>query len=149
VVFDRVDIGIQSVLSASLATPTLRLYNVSRHGVQCPEVPGVSPFDSPVCATALLAAHNADDVQYLFDDDFDSFAVLNSGAGTLLGLFGSNKEGFVEMGYDHTVPAGTTSYIRIDFDQDILNGLLGGSLGNVVSGLVNGLLLGDHFFEVD
>src|SRR5690606_34362007 len=56
---------------------------------------------------------------------------------------------YVELGYDHTVTAGTTSYIRIDFDETILEGLLGGSLGNVVSGLVNGLILGDHFFEVD
>src|SRR5690606_15603692 len=107
-----------------------------------------SPFDSPVCADLLVDAENADDIDNLFDTDFDSFATLNSGAGTLLGL-GGQFAGFVELGYDHIVSAGTTSYIRIDFDEDILTGLLGGSLGNVVTGLLNGLALGDHFFEVE
>jgi len=147
-VFDRVKIGIQSTVALGVATPPMRLYNVKRISEDCPEIETPSPFDSPVCAGLLIAAENADDIDNLFDTDFDSFATLNSGAGTLLGL-GGQFEGFVELGYDHTVPAGTTSYIRIDFDEDILTGLLGGSLGNVVTGLLNGLALGDHFFEVE
>jgi adhesin/invasin len=147
-IFDRVKIGVSSTVALGVATPPIRLYNVKRISDDCPEIENPSPFVSPVCADMLVDAENADDIDNLFDTDFDSFATLNSGAQGLLGL-GGKYAGFVELGYSQTVPAGTTSYIRIDFDQDILNALVGGSLGNVVTGLLNNLLLGDHFFEVE
>ena len=146
--FDRVDIGAESLVSLNVAAEPLRVYSVERYGDDCPLVIGESPFESPICAAELIDAKNADDIQNLFDGDFDSFATLNSGAGVLLGL-GNKYEGFVELGYDHDVPAGTTSYIRIDFEDGVLENLVGGSLGNIVSGLLDGLILGDHFFEVD
>src|SRR5690606_3373533 len=40
------------------------------------------------------------------------------------------------------------TYIRIDYDVEVLNALLAGSLGNTVGGLVNGLLLGEHYFDI-
>src|SRR5690625_5188410 len=145
--FDRVDIGAESLVSLNVAAEPLRVYSVARSGDDCPLVIGVPPIESPICAAVLIDAQNADDIQNLFDGDFDSFATLNSGAGSLLGI--NQLEGFVELGYDHDVPAGTTSYIRIDFEETILEKLVGGSLGNIVSGLLDGLILGDHFFEVD
>lgn len=145
--FDRVNIEVASVLNLSV-TPALRLYDVKRVSSTCPELSSESPFIQPVCATKLLGASNADDLDNLFDDNFDSYATLNSGAGLLLGL-GDQHTGYVELGYPATVPAYTTSYVRIDFDEELLNDLLGGSLGNLVSGLVNGLVLGNHYFEVE
>ena len=146
--FDRVDIGAESIVSVNVAAEPLRVYSVKRFGTTCPETKEESPFVVPSCASILIDAQNANDLQNLFDDDFGSYATLNSGAGILLGL-GNKHEGFVELGYNHMVPAGTTSYIRVDFEDSLLEKLLGGSLGNVVSGLVNGLVLGDHFFEVE
>lgn len=147
-IFDRVEIGAASIASVNVATEPLRLYSVERYGDTCPLTKTPFPFEVPSCSTTLVDAHNADNVQNLFDDDFDSYATLKSGAGFLLGL-GDKYEGFVELGYDHDVPAGTTSYIRIDFEDGVLENLVGGSLGNIVSGLLDGLILGDHFFEVD
>lgn len=146
--FDRVDIGAESIVSVNVATEPLRVYKVERYGDDCPLSVTRSPFQSPSCSTTLLDAHNADNVQNLFDSDFDSYATLKSGAGVLLGL-GNKYEGFVELGYDQPVAANTTSYIRIDFEQGILDALVSGSLGNIVSGLLDGLALGDHFFEVE
>lgn len=146
--FDRVDIGAESIVSLNVAAEPLRIYSVVRYGVTCPEPFETSPFVVPECATMLIDAQNADDIQNLFDDNYATFATLNSGAGTLLGL-GNKFEGFVELGYDHDVPAGTTSYIRIEMEGTLLEKLVGGSLGNVVSGLLNNLVLGDHYFEVD
>lgn len=146
--FDRVDIGAESIASVNVATEPLRVYKVERYGDDCPLSITRSPFQSPSCTTTLLDAHNADNVQNLFDSDFDSYATLKSGAGVLLGL-GNKYQGFVELGYDQPVAANTTSYIRIDFDQGILDALVSGSLGNVVSGLLDGLVLGNHFFEVE
>lgn len=145
--FDRVDIGIESIVSLNIDAEPLRVYEVSRYGDTCPIVFTPSPFEVPSCATRLIDSHNADEVQNLFDDDFDSYATLNSGAGFLLGL--NKYEGYVEMGYNQTMNAGTTSYVRIDFDETILQALISGSLGNIVTGLLDGLILGDHYFEVE
>lgn len=147
-IFDRVDIGIESLASININAEPLRVYNVSRYGTACPIVNTPSPFEVSSCASRLVDSHNADEVQNLFDDNFDSYATLKSGAGFLLGL-GNKHEGYLEMGYDQDMAAGVTSYIRIDFEETILKALVSGSLGNIVSGLVDGLVLGDHFFEVD
>lgn len=129
----------------NVATEPLRVYSVKRFGIDCPETIGESPFVTPICADKLVSATNADGVSNLFDADFDSYATLKSGAGTLLGL-GNKYEGYVELGYGATVAAGTTSYIRVDFDPGVLKALVSGSLGNVVSGVLNNLVLGNHFF---
>lgn len=147
-IFDRVEIGAESIASVNVAAEPLRLYSVERYGDTCPLTKTPFPFEVPSCSTTLVDAHNADNVQNLFDDDFDSYATLKSGAGILFGL-GNKFEGYVEMGYEQPVAAGVTSYIRIDFDENILGALLGGSLGNIVSGLLDGIILGDHFFKVE
>lgn len=146
-VYDRVDVVVGSLVNVALS-PALRLYEVKRIGAGCPETTTPSPFENPTCATKLLDASNADDVQNLFDDDFDSYATLKSGAGLLLGL-GNQYEGFVELGFDTPVPADKTAYIRIDYEPTLLNALLGGSLGGALANLVDGLLLGNHYFSVE
>lgn len=147
--FDRVDIGAESVVELNVDAEPLRVYSVKRYGDQCPLTITESPFEnSASCIAELIDSHNADEVQNLFDEDFDSYATLKSGAGFLLGL-GNQYEGYVEMGYAQIMDAGTTSYIRIDFDDGVLGALVSGSLGNVVSGLLDGLALGDHYFKVE
>ncbi|SKB65779.1 conserved repeat domain-containing protein, partial [Sphingobacterium nematocida] len=146
--FDRVDIGMDGLVNADVNTSPLRVFSVKRFGAGCQEVPKAWPLKDPKFATELNGASNVDEVQNLFNEDFDSFATLKSGEQGLLGL-GGNLQGSVELGYTNEIPAGTTSYVRIDFEQGVLDGLLSGSLGNVVTGLVNGLILGNHFFEVE
>ena len=147
-VFDRVDIGAESLVSLNVAAEPLRVYSVKRYGEDCPLTIAESPFEAPSCSTELVDSQNADDVQNLFDDDFDSYATLKSGAGTLLGL-GNKYEGFVEMKYPEPVSAETTSYIRIDFDDGILDALVSGSLGDFAGDLLDNIVLGDHYFEVE
>src|SRR5690606_15725351 len=43
---------------------------------------------------------------------------------------------------------GTSSYIRIGYEEEILSALLAGSLGGAVNDLLNGVALGDHYFNV-
>lgn len=146
-IFDRVEIGAESIASVNVAAEPLRLYSVERYGDSCPLSTTPFPFEVPSCSTTLVDADNADDLQNLFDDDFDSYATLKSGAGTLFGI--NDYEGFVELSYDQSIAAGTTSYIRIDFEESILEGLLSGSLGNIVGGLLDSVLLGNHYFVVE
>ncbi|MDM1396903.1 DUF11 domain-containing protein [Myroides odoratimimus] len=144
--FDRVEISTVTLLNLGV-TPAIRLYNVKRINDVCIDPMTESPFVSSICATELLGSKYVDDISNIFNGNFDSFATINSDAGILLG--GNKRAGFVEVGYDHIVKAGTTSYIRFDYDKGILKGLLGGSLGNIVSGLLNNIVLGDHFFEIE
>lgn len=144
--FDRVEINAFAGINVSV-TPAIRLYGVKRVNASCPVTTGLSPFISPVCATTLIGADNANDINNLFDGDFDSYTTLQSGSGILLGL--GKKEGYVEFGYENSVKANVTSYVRIDFESDKLKALLGGSLGNLATGLLNNLLLGNHYFKVE
>ncbi|KZE74800.1 hypothetical protein AV926_17580 [Myroides marinus] len=145
--YNRVEISAASLVKVG-TTPALRVYNVNRVTSNCPEVKTPNPFIEPVCATTILSHVNTDDVINLIDGNIDTYATLYSDAGYLLGL-GKEANGAVELGYDKVVKAGTTSYIRFDMDQAILDKLIGGSLGNVVTGLLNGLVLGNHYFTVE
>ncbi|MGJ1388424.1 Ig-like domain-containing protein [Sphingobacterium spiritivorum] len=144
--YDRVDIIVGSTLNVAL-TPSVRLYEVKRIGQGCPTTTTPSPFENPVCISSVIDAGNADDINNLFDNDFDSYATLKSGAGLLLGL-GNKYEGFVELGFGQKIAANKTAYIRIDFDEALLNNLLGGSIGGTLASVVNNLVLGNHYFSV-
>ncbi|QIL38957.1 T9SS type B sorting domain-containing protein [Pedobacter sp. HDW13] len=76
----------------------------------------------------------------------NNFATVNSYGGALLGLGSYNGE--LELKYPAAVSAGITSYIRIDFDGDILNRLLGGSLGGLLANVGGTVVLGNHSFEI-
>ncbi|RZA00632.1 MAG: hypothetical protein EOP47_13455, partial [Sphingobacteriaceae bacterium] len=75
----------------------------------------------------------------------NSFASVKSRGGTLgLGKF----SGELELKFDTELPANTTSYVRLDFDPDVLNALLGGNLGGFLANVLGNVVLGDHVFEV-
>src|SRR5690606_19804237 len=147
--YDRVEIGLNTTVGLNLAASTLRIYDVSRSSANCPEPPPTtSPLISPVCANVdIVSSDFVDDAAYATDGNFDSYASIRSGTGILLGL--GNTSGHVEVNFPSAgVPANKTTYIRIDYDEDVLKSLLAGSLGNTVGGLVNGLLLGEHYFDI-
>ncbi|MES2828619.1 MAG: gliding motility-associated C-terminal domain-containing protein [Bacteroidota bacterium] len=75
-----------------------------------------------------------------------TFARVRSSAGAALGI--GSYQGELELKFSATVPAGTTSYIRINgANPDLLNTLLGGNLGNVLSDVVGSVVLGNRYFE--
>ncbi|WBL44160.1 gliding motility-associated C-terminal domain-containing protein [Algoriphagus halophytocola] len=149
VVYDRVSFGLESAVAINTSAP-IRLYGISRISDGCPD-PDVEdpPYLSPVCAEELIDASFADNLANLFDGNFNSFATINSSAG-LLGTGVGAFSGHVTLGYGDgvIVPAGTTSYMRIDTDPALLDALLGGSVGGVLSDLLNTIVLGDHYFTI-
>ncbi|WP_082458604.1 putative Ig domain-containing protein [Pedobacter sp. Leaf216] len=76
----------------------------------------------------------------------NTFATVNSYGGIAVGIGGYSGE--LELKYPTPLLAGVTSYIRIDFDGDILNRLLGGSLGGLLANVGGTVVLGNHSFEV-
>jgi gliding motility-associated-like protein len=78
--------------------------------------------------------------------DNTTFATIRSSGGVAIGI--GSYSGELEIKFPSTLPAGTTSYVRIDFDPDVLNQLLAGNLGGLLANVVGGVALGDHSFEV-
>lgn len=78
--------------------------------------------------------------------DNNSFATVKSYGGALLGL--GKYSGELELKFPTTVPGNKTTFIKIDFDPDVLNALLGGNLGGALADLLGNVVLGDHSFQV-
>ncbi|RZK53343.1 MAG: hypothetical protein EOO87_13125, partial [Pedobacter sp.] len=76
----------------------------------------------------------------------NTFAVVRSYGGLLLG--GGRFSGELELKFPETLPANTTTFVRIDFDPALLNNLLGGNLGSALANLLGNVALGNHYFEV-
>ena len=76
----------------------------------------------------------------------NSFATLNSYGGIAVGI--GAYSGKIELEFPTTVPAGKTTFVRIDFDQDVLNSLVGGNLGSGLADLLGTVVLGNHYFTV-
>ncbi|MCA4805500.1 DUF11 domain-containing protein [Myroides odoratimimus] len=144
--YDRVDIVIESLVKVG-TSPALRVYNVNRYSDNCPLPTTENPFTQSACAVTVVSEDHTDNSANVVDGNFDSYATIHSDPGVILG--GGSYIGHLEMAYDHTVAAGKTSYVRFDFDDTVLDGLLGGSLGNIVTGLLDHLLLGAHYFDID
>jgi gliding motility-associated-like protein len=76
----------------------------------------------------------------------DTYARVRSYGGVLLG--GGQWQGELELKYAATQPAGTTTFIRVDFDADVMNALLGGNLGGLLADVLGTVVLGNHIVEV-
>ncbi|PVW12833.1 Ig-like domain-containing protein [Marixanthomonas spongiae] len=95
--------------------------------------------------------------QVTFEDHVDNaaeatqangnFATLNSYGGIAVGVLSYTGE--LELQFPSTVPANTTTFVRIDFDNDVLNSLLGGSLGNLLADVLGNVILGNHYFDIE
>ena len=146
VVYDRVRFEVGSVVAANILGPPVRLYNVYRISEACPDPEfEQSPFE--VCADTIVGtAEYVDDIQNLVDGNHNSYATIRSDAGLIAGI--SAYSGHVELGFDAVVPAGTTSYVRIGYDNQVLDALVGGSLGTLLGDIVETGLLGRHYFNV-
>ncbi|WP_188508644.1 Ig-like domain-containing protein, partial [Parapedobacter pyrenivorans] len=144
VTYDRIRFEVASLVGVGIASP-VRLYNVYRISDACPD----PDFETPpfeVCADVIGDAENVDDIQNLTDGNHNSYATIRSDAGLVLGI--SAYSGHLELGFGAVVPAGTSSYIRIGYEEEILKSLLAGSIGGLVNGVLNGVALGDHYFNV-
>ncbi len=77
----------------------------------------------------------------------NNFAQLNSYGGIALNI--GYYTGKIELTFPNTIPANTTTYIRIDFENDALNSMLAGNLGSLVADLLGTVALGNHYFNIE
>lgn len=100
---------------------------------------------SYVNANALITSENAINATNatIFDN---SFTTLNSYGGSTVGI--GNYSGKIELEFPSQVPVGKTTYLKLDFDQDILNALIGGNLGSSLANLTGSVSLVNHYFTI-
>src|SRR5690625_2212509 len=154
--FDRIEFRLNSPVGLNLLSAGFRIYDVERFddaaGCKNPEIadlpdPTDDPFDEASCASGLIDFDNVDFAQRAVDGNNESYATIYADAGNL--LVNGPTTGFIEMDLGETVPANKTTYVRINYDEDVLDRLVGGSLGKLVADLANNLLLGNQYFEVE
>src|SRR5690606_29418636 len=121
--FDRVAIGVSTLVDVSALSTPLRVYSIKRFGADCPDPNPLpnnpnteSPFNGPDCGVELGDFEHVNFAYNAIDGDIDTYATISAGSGVALGIGGYN--GYIELGYDQPVPALETSYIRIDMPQE-------------------------------
>ncbi|AWG26762.1 hypothetical protein FK004_16760 [Flavobacterium kingsejongi] len=80
------------------------------------------------------------------DGNLTTSATLTANSG-VLGVGATT--GYIELEYPTTLPANTTSYIKITTQENLLSPLLGGSLGNLLSTVLGTVLIGNQEFSVE
>ncbi|MGJ8738451.1 MAG: gliding motility-associated C-terminal domain-containing protein, partial [Zobellia laminariae] len=81
------------------------------------------------------------------DSDLTTNATIRASSGLALGL--GAYDGHLELTYPTTLPVNTTSYLKIESEEDILSSLLGGSLGGLLSDITGVVLIGNQEFSVE
>ncbi|RYF69746.1 MAG: hypothetical protein EOO39_17005, partial [Cytophagaceae bacterium] len=89
---------------------------------------------------------NTDNASNAVDGNLVTRARVRASSGLALGI--GAYSGHVEMQYPTTLPANTTSYVKIQTDDNLLPALLGGSLGGVLADVLGTVLIGNQEFTI-
>jgi hypothetical protein len=100
-----------------------------------------------IYAASITGQSNVDNAPNAIDENIATRARVRANAG-LVGGVGAYS-GYIELEFDETLPANTTSYVRIGTEDDLLTSLLGGSLGNLLADVAGVLLIGNQSFTVE
>ena len=98
-------------------------------------------------ANAISSQSHIVDGPNAINGDLSNSAIIQANSGIALGA--GAYSGFIELGFDSTVAANNTSFIKIDTQEDILSPLVGGSLGNLLSTVLGVVLIGNQEFAIE
>ncbi|WP_276169175.1 gliding motility-associated C-terminal domain-containing protein [Zobellia alginiliquefaciens] len=107
----------------------------------------ISYAQNRVYADAITSESEVYQPDNAIDSDLSTNSIVRSSSGILLGV--GAYAGHLELAYPNTLPANTTSFIKIATEDDILSSLLGGSLGGLLSDIVGTLLAGNQEFSAE
>lgn len=82
-----------------------------------------------------------------YDQNMATSAQVRASSGVALGI--GQYSGYIELQFPGTVPANTTSYVKITTDDNLLPSLLGGNLGGLLASVGGAVLIGNQEFTVD
>ena len=96
-------------------------------------------------ATVSNATH-VDNPANAYDGNVTTLANVRANSGVALGIGAYN--GYIELQFPSTLPANTTSFVKIQTEDDLLNSLLGGTLGGLLADVLGVVLTGSQEFTV-
>ena len=96
-------------------------------------------------ATVSNATH-VDNPTNAYDGNVTTLANVRANSGVALGIGAYN--GYIELQFPSTLPANTTSFVKIQTEDDLLNSLLGGTLGGLLADVLGVVLTGSQEFTV-
>ncbi|NMH27391.1 Ig-like domain-containing protein [Flavobacterium silvaticum] len=99
-----------------------------------------------VYAQSISSQSNTDNASNATDANLTTRARVRASSGLALGI--GAYSGHLELQYPATVPANTTSYIKIQTDDELLPSLLGGSLGGLLANVAGAVLIGNQEFTI-
>ncbi|OWW27055.1 hypothetical protein B4Q04_05100 [Zobellia sp. OII3] len=100
-----------------------------------------------VYTSAITSENEVDLSNNAIGTDLTTNATIRANSGIAVGI--GAYDGHLELAYPSTLPANTTSYLKIETEDNLLSSLLGGSLGNLLSDIVGVLLIGNQEFTVE
>lgn len=100
-----------------------------------------------VYASSVSSSSDADNVNQSFDQNMVTAAQVRANSGLLIGL--AAYSGHLELQFPGTLPANTTSYVKITTQDQLLQSLLGGNLGGLLATIGGVVLLGNQEFTVE
>ncbi len=100
----------------------------------------------PIYGTTIISQSNTDFSNNATDQNLATRARVRASSGIAFGI--GAYSGHLEIQFPSTLPANTTSFIKIQTDDNLLPALLGGSLGKVLSDVLGGVLVGNQEFTI-
>lgn len=97
-------------------------------------------------AQTIISESHTNNSGNTIDFNQASYATINASTGIAIGI--GAYSGFIELEFPTTLPANTTSYVKIETEDNLLDVLLGGSLGGLLSDVLAVALIGNQEFTV-
>jgi len=101
----------------------------------------------PVYANAITSRSDTDQFTNAIDGNLATRANVRAGTGLVAGI--GSYSGHIELQFGTLLPANTTSYVKIQTDENLLPSLLGGSLGGLLSNVLGSVLIGNQEFTIE
>jgi gliding motility-associated-like protein/uncharacterized repeat protein (TIGR01451 family) len=111
--------------------------------VLCQEINAQSTI---VFGNSISSQSNVDFSSLSTDENLTTRARIRASSGIAIGL--GAYSGHLEIQFPSTLPANTTSFVKIQTDDNLLPALLGGSLGGLLSDVLGAVLIGNQEFTV-
>jgi gliding motility-associated-like protein len=107
----------------------------------------ISLAQTRVFAQTIVDENIVDFSANAIDADLSTKADIRASTGIAIGV--GEYAGHIELKFPTTLSAYTTSYVKIDTEDNLLPALLGGSLGSVLADAIGIVLVGNQEFTVE
>lgn len=97
-------------------------------------------------ATNIISEDEVDNSANAIDGNLSTTATVRASTGIALGI--GAYAGHLEVEFPSTLTSNTTSYVKLETEEDLLPILLGGNLGGLLSDILGTVLIGNQEFMV-